>query len=269
MKALIATVITTIALGIAPAHAEDAWGTVEDAEKCANEFDNKSPHFINGGYIHFDNGKPYTAKNVSPECKAELDQRAAVCLKDPAQVKEIENYRKNDRGSWPTKALKDDPANGPTLVCLDEVYGRLRRQREKAIKDKAEREAALAAAQKVELPKADKKDAALEKQIAAAYKAAYPDNTVLLVLLQAKNWSTERDNWGTITNRNFQAIVVNKHPDGTCELHNELWMQEYIGNSFKGPLLQRGAGSQQLTQILCEKVPGATKPAVPPKKGAR
>jgi hypothetical protein len=40
-------------------------------------------------------------------------------------------------------------------------------------------------------------------------------------------------------------------------LHNEMWMQEDIGGKFKGALSQRGAGSQSLKGILCDKVPAA------------
>jgi hypothetical protein len=112
---------------------------------------------------------------------------------------------------------------------------------------------------KTELPKAVKKDAAIEKQVAAAYKASYPDNAILMVILQSTDWTTERNNLGAVTNRTFQAIVVNKQKDGSCQLHNEAWSQEYIGNKFTGNLSQRGAGSQTLSGILCEKVPGAAK----------
>ena len=265
MKALIAAVITTIAVGAAPAHAgyPDSWGTVEDAEKCASSFDSNSPHFINGNYVKGDNGKSVRSTNAAPECQAELDKRAALCLKDPGMVQNLEYYRTNRdaAANWRAKLLKADPDQGPTTICLGEAFDRLYAQRKRAAEQKAELEKWMAEAAKVELPKADKKDAALEKQIAAAYKAAYPANTVLMVLLQQKSWSTERSDYGVITNRNYQAIVVNKHPDGTCQLHNELWMQEYIGGRFKGPLMQRGAGSQELKPILCEKVPGANKPA--------
>jgi hypothetical protein len=50
---------------------------------------------------------------------------------------------------------------------------------------------------------------------------------------------------------------VNKHADGKCELHGELWMQRGNGNSFSGPLSARGAGSLHQDEILCSRVEGA------------
>ena len=125
---------------------------------------------------------------------------------------------------------------------------------EKAKKDAADKAAREEALAKVELPKATKKDPSIEKQIAAAYKAAYPDNTVLTVLLQSTGWSTERSSFGVITGRNIQAVVANRQKSGDCELHSEAWLQESRGRSFAGPLQPRGAGSQEKTDILCANV---------------
>jgi hypothetical protein len=266
MKTFIGALVATASVALAtPAFAEDAWGTADDAATCATAFDSKSPNFINGSYVTYDHGRAVRSTKATPECQAELEKRGAVCLADPATVKLLEEAR-TGTPNWRTKILKEDPTNGPMTICLDDVFQRVKRQHERAIQVKAEKAARDAEAAKVELPTAEKRDKKLEKQIAAAYKAEYPDNTVLMVLLQSKGWDTERSDYGVVTNRNIQAIVVNKQPDGSCQLHNEMWMQEYIGGRFKGPLSQRGAGSQRLTPILCEKVPGADKPAKPAKR---
>ena len=109
------------------------------------------------------------------------------------------------------------------------------------------------------MPKSEKKNPAVEKQIAAAYKSAYPDNAVLGVVMQSKDWYIERSNFGIITNRYIQAIVLFKEKSGQCGMHNEAWTQQYIKGKFTGAVGQRGAGSQRISGVLCEKIPGASK----------
>lgn len=254
----IAGLVAISAVGLAsPAFADTGWGTVEQARACMSEFADSDGFQNNwGGSIYVDQSlinKAIKDGKVSAACKTEIDRFATSCKADKSQ-----RDRQAKDPDWCTQRgyleIRD-------LLQNDPERQRLAKEKEAA----AAKAAALAEAAKVELPKAEKRDKTVEKQIAAAYKAAYPDNTVLMVLLQSKRWETERSDWGVITNRNFQAIVVNKQPDGTCQLHNEMWMQEYVGGRFKGPLSQRGAGSQRLTPILCEKVPGAAKPAKPAK----
>lgn len=108
----------------------------------------------------------------------------------------------------------------------------------------------------IELPKAEKHDAALEKAVAAALVRDYPGNKVLKVILGSSSDDFEKDAFGRITGRDLDATVVNKHPDGKCELHGELWMQRGNGKSFSGPLSARGAGSLHQDEILCSRVEG-------------
>ena len=230
------------------------WGTMEQARVCTKEFtDTHDSHGDTpdnnawGGNIY---KKPkliddaLASGKVSAECKTEVERRAGVCM--TSKYRNAVNLCNRDAVFAIFNQLLNDPVLKKKID--DEANAK------KAADDKAAYEAKIA---KVELPKPEKKDAAIEKQIAAAYKEAYPDNVILMVILQSKDWTTERSNYGVITNRTFQAIVVNKHKDGTCQLHNEAWSQEYIGNKFTGKLSQRGAGSQSLSGILCEKVPGA------------
>ena len=151
--------------------------------------------------------------------------------------------------------------SGPTIASLRQDLNNdpVAKEKVKKAKEEAAEQARMAALAKVELPKSEKKNPTVEKQITTAYKSAYPDNTVLLVIMQSKDWSTERSNFGIITNRNIQAIVVNKDKAGKCWLHNEAWTQEYMKGKFTGPLGQRGAGSQNISGILCDKIPGASK----------
>lgn len=109
-----------------------------------------------------------------------------------------------------------------------------------------------------ELPKATMKNAALEKAVADAYKRDYEkENKVLKVLLFGWDEDYEKDAFGQVTGRDMSATVVVKLPDGTCQLHDELWLQHGHGNSFSGPLSARGAGSMSTTPIGCDKVEGA------------
>ena len=69
-------------------------------------------------------------------------------------------------------------------------------------------------------------------------------------------------NIGIIANRNITATVVNQQKTASedyCQLHDEMWSQQYIGKKFTGKMSQRGAGSQKLTGILCSKVVGGGK----------
>ena len=117
-------------------------------------------------------------------------------------------------------------------------------------------------------PKAGKKDPALEKAIAAAYKEGYPDDKVkvLKVIIVSTGWSTERASTGIITGRTIQAVVVNQQkgnelaqtwgePSGSyCELHSEAWQQEHNGKKFAGKINAYGSGSLSKSGILCAKV---------------
>jgi hypothetical protein len=66
----------------------------------------------------------------------------------------------------------------------------------------------------------------------------------------------EKDAFGRVNGRNVYATVVNKQPDGSCQMHGELWLQHGKGTSFSGPLSARGSGSVEESGILCSKVAG-------------
>jgi hypothetical protein len=118
----------------------------------------------------------------------------------------------------------------------------------------------------VELPKPEMKNAALEKAIADAYKRDYGDK-VLKVILFGWDEDLEKDDFGQVTGRDMSAVVVTKLENGTCSLHEELWMQSGNGRSFSGPFHARGAGSAQDTPINCAKVETPAKaPAKAPAK---
>jgi hypothetical protein len=120
-----------------------------------------------------------------------------------------------------------------------------------------------------ELPKATMKNAALEKAVADAYKReGYTDNKVLKVLLFGWDDDLEKDAFGQVTGRDMQATVVAKLPDGTCQMHYELWLQLGNGRSFSGKLEARGAGSMEELAINCDKVVEASAPAKAPAKAA-
>ncbi len=236
------------------------WGKAEQAGVCGKEYDDtRGDNTPWGGNIY---KKPelvagaLAGDKVSAECKAEVERRVVHCKTDKYEKQYHPKELANDPVNWCNReavfAIFDQIGNDPVRRKKIDDDAKAK----KVADEKAAYEAQIA---KVELPKTVKKDAALEKLIAAAYHDAYPDNAILMVIMQSKDWTTERSNYGVVTNRTVQAIVVNKQKDGSCQLHNEAWSQEYIGNKFTGKLGQRGAGSQTLSGILCEKVPGATK----------
>lgn len=226
--------------------AHDRWGTAEQATTCAKE----AAESANGGGA-YKYSEALKQGHVSAACQAEVEKRSAQCLKDPAM-----KYSLNDRS-----VTKGDDAG----YCTKQAFGTitdqivnagLAKEREAAAAKVAEEAKAKQAADTaaVELPKAELHDAKLEKAVAAAYDKDYPGNKVLKVVLGS--WSTdyEKDAFGRITGRDLDATVVNKQPDGKCQLHSELWMQRGSGKSFSGPLSARGAGSMSKKEILCSKV---------------
>jgi hypothetical protein len=195
------------------------------------------------------------AGKVSAACKAEIERRAQKeCVHNSIM-----------QGTF--GQAKQDQAKGMTIeeMCAYRAfsdignvfaYAEQRKKQEDEEKKKQEQRKAEEAAKTaaVELPKATKRDAKLEKAVAAAYERDYPGNKILKVILG--NWSDEyeKDVFGRVTGRDLDATVVNKHPDGKCELHGEYWLQHGNGRSFSGPLSARGAGSLNQTEILCSKV---------------
>ena len=124
---------------------------------------------------------------------------------------------------------------------------------QEAEKDEAEKKAKL---QGTDVPKAAMHDGALEKAVATAYGKAYPGNKILKVVLGHWADEYEKDALGRVTGRDLYATVVNRHPDGKCELHGELWLQRGHGKAFSGPLSERGAGSLETSEISCSKIDG-------------
>jgi hypothetical protein len=213
---------------------ENPFGTPEQGAACQKELNNHN--VWNSTY------------KLSPECEAELKRRVDVCLKDPEVLKIT-----ND----PQYAAHRDPPG----YCHEVVWRLMFNQQEKfAEEQKRAKEvaAAKAALEATEVPKAEMHDAKLEKAVAAAYDRDYPGNKVLRVILDGWSDDLEKDAFGRVTGRDLLATVVNKHPDGKCELHSELWLQHGSGRSFSGPLSARGAGSMKTTEILCSKVEGAS-----------
>jgi hypothetical protein len=228
------------------------WGTLEQALVCEKDFDasrswpssaHKYPYAINA---RMKDG------TISADCKAEIERRIPLCVADPNEKSRYSGLKKGNAGM-----TREELCAESSFLRLGDQILNMRSQKEQAAarakQEAAERAAKEAQLAKVELPTAVRRDPALEKQIAAAYKEAYPENKVLKVIIISKGWETERSGYGVITNRNIQAVVVNQQPGDYCQLHNELWMQEHDGRRFAGKLQQRGAGSQELTQILCSK----------------
>lgn len=229
------------------AHAKD-WGTLADAHLCDQELAAAKASPDQWKWI---DEAVKSGKGLSPNCKAELDKRMQLCLKDPG----MSGYL-NDRS-----ITKGDPNH----VCYQHAFGGMgdqitnaeaqKKHEAELAKAKEEENAKLAAKVAArELPKADKHDAKLEKAVADAYHRDYPEGKVLKVILG--NWSSdyEKDAFNRVTGRDLDATVVNKQPDGKCFLHGELWLQHGNGRSFSGPLSARGAGSASDEEILCTKV---------------
>ncbi len=212
---------------------EKPFGTPEELKPCLEDHEFKDMH----GH--------WSSKNkLSPECLAEVDRRAKACLEDPD-----------------VKAKISDPNTGahanPERYCHETVMFGMRDQKdeyEAAQKNKQREDDAKSKLATQGPPKADMHNPQLEKAIADAYKKNFPDNKILKVILTDKNWDYERDAFGHITGRDLNASVINKHPDGSCEIHSEMWVQQGNGKSYKGPFDERGAGSLSKTPILCDRV---------------
>jgi hypothetical protein len=230
--------VVAIIMGTAgPALAADnPFGTTDELKPCVND----------AGFDRVTNWSAEAAKSekVSPACVAEVDRRAKICLQDPEEKKTIDD---------PKYSAHKDPLG----YCESIVFHRMQAQlstyakEQKKAKEEADEKAKIAG-QKV--PKADMHDAKLEKLIADAYKKNFPDNKILKVIITDKKWDFERDALNRITGRDINASVVNKHPDGACEIHSEMWVQQGNGKSYHGPFDERGAGSLEKVGILCENV---------------
>ncbi len=172
-------------------------------------------------------------RNPWPKCQAEVDKRTAACLSDPEMEKSL-------AAAGYVKGNKDVPAEAKK-ICTEAAFEQMRKQLE------------AGDVEKIELPKAGMHNPALEKAVAAAYQKDY-SGKILKVVLDRWDDDPEKDALGRVTGKNLGANVVNKRPDGKCQLHYELWLQHGNGKSFSGPLSARGAGSATDTDILCSKV---------------
>jgi hypothetical protein len=225
--ARIATIVALTFAGISPAFAEQGpWGTPEE-------------------------GKPCQASLDSPECKAEIARRTDNCQKDPREAGNQSNARSwfpNDKAKADQKA-HDTCAEMATNIMKDQLE-ELTKKEKRAAEDKAKLEGE-------ELPPANMHDPKLEKAVAAAYAKDYPEGKIIKVILDGWRDDFEKDAFGRVTGRDLIATVVNKQPDGKCQLHSENWLQHGNGKSFSGPLSARGAGSMQKSEILCSKAEAA------------
>jgi hypothetical protein len=249
MKRQLVSVLAVVAVGVGfagAARAED-WGTLENAHLCDKEWAtaNESPDLWK-----WFNEAAKTGKGLSPECKAELDKRQQVCLKDPSM-----DVYFNQRGTEPNKLCYQQAFSG--MQSQVSAAAAAKKRDEDVAKAKEAEHAKIAAATAArELPAAKKHDAKLEKAVADAYHRNYPDNKVLKIILFAWSDELEKDAFNRVTGRDLDATVVEKEPDGKCYLHNEFWLQHGSGKSFSGPLSPRGAGSLNKDEILCSKVDG-------------
>ncbi len=260
-SALGTVVVTAVILAGGSALAgNDPWGTPDDAQKCAKETDANAPEFVRGGWYTWKDDQPVEPENASADCKAEVGKRADACLQDAAmqaQIKKATNPKPNEKGGY-IQTMKKLGDKGPRVICLGEAWLRVTLQLKYAAADKKAADARKANADKAEVPKPSKKDATIEGMVKTTYAKAFPAAKVLSVVIVSNDWSTERNDLGTVIGRNIQVAVVNQQKD-ECEIYSELWNQEYIGGAFKGPLTERGAGSLTRTPITCSKVPGAKK----------
>jgi hypothetical protein len=236
------------------------------AQLCTKEFtDNKDWRFSQAyPYVIVEAIK---GGKVSADCQKEIERLGKYCLTEKYEMgryegivgkKNPKNISKEDfctQSAW--WAISNDLNNVAQAAEAEEA------KKKKAAEEKA---AKLAETAKVELPKPARKDATVEKQVAAAYKKDYPDNQVLKVIVVG-DWITDRNDFGAVTGRHIQVVVVNEQKDqvmierwGTngryCELHSEAWEQEYRGGKFVGPLSAAGAGSMSKEGILCDKASG-------------
>lgn len=200
------------------------WGTPEQAGPCVN------------GTTYYDGSWKALANDA---CKAEWARRQALCLNDEQMKPFI--------GDAP--ALAADNCKALTSHAIERDMDKFLDQ-QATEKKAAEAKAKLAT---TEVPKADQRNPGLEKAVAKAYTKDYPGKVLKVVL---GRWADdfEKDAFGRVNGRDLYATVVNKQPDGTCQLHGELWLQHGKGKSFAGPLSARGAGSVEESPILCTKV---------------
>lgn len=216
-----------------PAHASDhgPWGTPEEAKPC-EALDSQA-------------------------CKAEISRRAKLCTHDTEETPSFILARKGKSKADGDAACLAFCTDAATAAVEDQLAELVQNDAEK----KKDEEAHRGKMESVELPEAKQHNAKLEQAVIAAYiKGGYKENKVLKVILG--DWSSdyEKDAFGRVTGRDLWATVVNKHPDGKCELFSELWLQYGNGRSFSGPLSERGAGSLETAEILCSKAEKADKP---------
>jgi hypothetical protein len=188
--------------------------------------------------------------SVSAACKSEIERGAQRCLSESFWQKE---FARQSAGS-PGMTINDF-CNYQSFTIYWSALENIEREAAEAKKN-AEKEAAADKArqekiEKTEVPTGVKKDPALEKAVAAAYHKAYPSNRVIKVILFQDDY-LEKDLLGRIIGKNLGATVVNKHPDGKCELHYQLWLQYGNGAKFSGPFSSRVAASED-QEILCSK----------------
>ena len=191
-NARIATVVALTFAGISPAFAEQGpWGTPEEAKPCQASLD-------------------------SPACKAEIARRAENCFKDPREEHTIVGGKEK---------FPNDPAKARQYAlnfCADVATDILKDQLEDLAKKEKRAEGDKAKLEAQELPAARMHDPKLEKAVAVAYAKDYPDGKVIKVILGEWSSDYEKDAFGKVTGRDLDATVVNKQPDGGCQLHNEL-----------------------------------------------
>ena len=234
------------------ARASNGWGTLADAYKCEKEVDSVGKT-VRASKWAADARKSGTG--ISDECKAEIEKRIPVCENDSTMA-----YQ-----------LRDPDINhgDPKGFCFGAAFSQIgdqitndrndKKREADLAKEKEESKAkaaaaAAAAAASAELPKALMHNAALESAVAKAYAKDYAPGKVLKVILGRWADEYEKDAFGRVTGRDLNATVVNKQPDGSCQMHDELWLQHGKGKSFSGPLSPRGAGSAEDKGILCSKV---------------
>jgi hypothetical protein len=248
--ALFGIAITAGALARPARAADDPWGTVEDAEKCAKELTSGTAEWVNGSWVSFDKEALKTPDKASAECKAELDRRADACLKDAAMQNRISTAQGRNAA-----ILKRGGANGPKMLCVDEAFQRIKVQREKAAADKKFEAEAKAKVAATELPEGHGKvDKNLEKMITTAYKKEFPDRKTIRVLLLSDDWTHDKNVLSQIIGRDFTAALIDQPSKDKCMVYIGDWYQEYRSGKFAGPLADHGSG--EYYEIPCAKATG-------------